>query len=218
MTDKSSPREEAGFALQFDKTSLWDLVQFQCLRGTQRILRVLSQGQMGFIYFRAGQMVHATTVRAAGPAAVREMLTWKDGSVEPWTGPWPEKESITASWQSLLLGAAESTIEPVSATASAPPPLAPRLEPPVEKVTLAPNGKILRGSASSGLPEAAAYAAQMADLIGEFLGLERFQTLEASFERTHYRLSRTPDGVVLAQRGSDPARFETAAPGMEASS
>jgi hypothetical protein len=227
MTDKTSPRPQPpgaaapaprtveaaeGFALQFDKTSLWDLVQFECLRRSQRILRILSQGQVGFIYFRGGQMVHANTLRAVGEPAVREMLGWKTGSVEPWSGAWPDKESITTSWQSLLLGAAEAAPAPV-----APPPLPPvaAVERPVESVLLASNGRILRGPAGAGLAEAAAYAGQMADLIGEFLGVEGFQTLEASFERTHYRLSRTREGNMLAQRGADPSLFEGATPPPE---
>src|SRR5687768_4124473 len=48
-----------GFAAQFDHTSLWDLVQFECLRRSQRILRITSRGQVGFLYFRGGQIVHA---------------------------------------------------------------------------------------------------------------------------------------------------------------
>jgi hypothetical protein len=80
---------------------------------------------------------------------------------------------------------------------------------------MARNGRVLRGVSGSGLPEAAAYAAQMADLIGEFLGLEGFRSLEASFDTMHYLVSRTADGGLLAQRGNDPSRFDHPAPPLE---
>jgi hypothetical protein len=219
----SSGGRSPGFAAQFDHTSLWDLVQFECLRRGQRILRITSRGQVGFLYFRAGQIVHATTLRAVGELAVRDMLAWRAGSVEPWAASWPERETITSSWQSLLLGVAETAGTgglPISGTSApgskVPPPLpaaamatAPApLEAAVETVVLARNGRVLRGAAGTGLPESAAYAAQMADLIGEFLGLEGFRCLEASFDTTHYLISRTGDGGLLAQRGTDPTRFE----------
>ena len=89
--------------------SLWDLVQFECLRRRpERALRVSSQGQVGFMYFRDGNVVHASTLRATGEPAMREMLRWTTGSVEPWPARWPERESISAPWQSLLLGAAHA--------------------------------------------------------------------------------------------------------------
>ena len=80
----------------------------------------------------------------------------------------------------------------------------------VETVLMARNGRVLRGPAGTGLPEAAAYTAQMADLIGEFLGLEGFRSLDASFDDIHYRISRNSDGGLTAQRGPDPSRFEQA--------
>ena len=67
-------------------------------------------------------------------------------------------------------------------------------------MALAPNGRVLTGGSVAGLPEAACYAAQMADLIGEFLGLEGFRTLEASFGNEHLLVARGRDGGLVAQR------------------
>jgi hypothetical protein len=202
---------ERGFAARFDDMSLWDLVQFECQRRRpERALRVSSQGQVGFIYFRDGNVVHASTLRANGEPAIREMLRWTTGSVEPWPARWPERESITAPWQSLLLGAAQAA-DHQGAGATSPsldmgprPELAASSPPPVqrtiEKVALAPNGRVLMGGSAAGLPEAACYAAQMADLIGEFLGLEGFRTLEANFGHEHLLIARGRDGGLGAQR------------------
>ena len=56
------------------------------------------------------------------------------------------------------------------------------------------------GGSVAGLPEAACYAAQMADLMGEFLGLEGFRTLEANFGNEHLLIARGRDGGLAAQR------------------
>ena len=77
-----------------------------------------------------------------------------------------------------------------------------------EKVALSPEGRVLTGSSSSGLPEAASYAAQMADLVGDFLGLEGFRSLEASFEKQHVLVARTADGGLVAQRASEAESLE----------
>jgi hypothetical protein len=205
-----------GFAAQFDGTSLWDLIQFECLRRSDRIVRIISRGQVGFLYFRAGNIVHATTLRGAGEPAVREMLEWTGGVIEPWQGRWPERESINVPWQSLLLVAAQAADRAGGAgpriylppAASAPEPAPARSAAEAETVVLSKTGQILKGHKVRGLPEAAAYAAQMADLIGEYLGLEGFQTLEASFETVHYLVARDRDGGMVARRSDDPAQLE----------
>jgi hypothetical protein len=209
-TPEGNDKVERGFAARFDDMSLWDLVQFECLRRRpERALRISSQGQVGFMYFRDGNVVHASTLRATGEQAMREMLVWTTGSVEPWPARWPERESISAPWQSLLLGAAHaadtSDGKPTPLSGSAPRiELGPSSPPPVqrtiEKVALAPNGRVLMGGSVAGLPEAACYAAQMADLIGEFLGLEGFRTLEAAFGNEHLLVARGRDGGLAAQR------------------
>jgi hypothetical protein len=221
-TPEASERQR-GFAARFDDMSLWDLVQFECLRRRpERALRVNSQGQVGFMYFRDGNVVHASTLKATGEPAIREMLSWTTGSVEPWPARWPERETISAPWQSLLLGAAhaadkadgkfdgksDGSAQGKSGAPGASPP--PRIElaassPPavprtVEKVALAPNGQVLMGGSVAGLPEAACYAAQMADLMGEFLGLEGFRTLEAHVGNEHLMIARGRDGGLAAQR------------------
>jgi Domain of unknown function (DUF4388) len=216
-TPEASERQR-GFAARFDDMSLWDLVQFECLRRRpERALRVNSQGQVGFMYFRDGNVVHASTLRATGEPAIREMLGWTTGTVEPWPARWPERETISAPWQSLLLEAAHAADKvdgkspgaaqgKSGASGASPPPRIERATSPpavprtIEKVALAPNGRVLMGGSVAGLPEAACYAAQMADLMGEFLGLEGFRTLEAHVGSEHLMIARGRDGGLAAQR------------------
>ena len=90
-----------------------------------------------------------------------------------------------------------------------PPPPPPRpASPPVETVILSPGGEVLRGGNVPGLPEAAAYAAQMADLIGEFLGLDGFRSLEARFVESQVLIARAPDGAIAVRRAHAPGALD----------
>jgi hypothetical protein len=219
------PPQGSGFAARLQDATLWDLVQFECLRRSRRSVRITSRGMVGFVHFRDGNVVHASTARQAGGAALREMLEWKDGIYETWGGAAPDRDTITTPWQSLLLEAAQArdeavapnvlsfpareSAEPKGEEALAPPPppaAAPRPELPT--VIMAPDGSILRGASVPDLPEAAAYSAQLAELIGEFLGMEAFRALEVSFEHAHFLVARATDGRLVAAKAGQPAELD----------
>jgi len=210
-----TPVQGSGFAARLQDASLWDLIQFECMRRSRRIVRVSSRGLLGYVFFRDGDVVHATTGRQNGEAALGEMLNWQDGVFETWTGTWPDRETINTPWQQVLLEVAQAKDEhrppkllslpreskpasPAHVVSIQPPPL----PPPVQTVTLSPEGRVIRGSAGSDLPEAAAYAVGLADLVGECLGLDGMRTLEAEFETAHYFVGRTSEGNVVAARAS----------------
>jgi hypothetical protein len=193
--------------------SLWDLIQFECMRRSRRIVRVSSRGLLGFVFFRDGDVVHATTGRQNGEAALGEMLNWQEGVFETWTGSWPDRETINTPWQRVLLEVAQAKDEARApkllsfppregmgpkAVGAMPPPRP--LPGPVESVTLSPGGKVIGGSSGSDLPEAAAYAVELADLVGEFLGLDGMRSLEAEFDTVHYFVGRTGEGNVVAAK------------------
>ena len=224
-TPKPARTTGAGFAARLQGASLFDLVQFECLQRSRRIVRVSSRGVIGYVFFRDGDVVHAATGRHVGESALREMLGWQDGVVETWSGVWPERETITVPWQRLLLEAAQASdeatapkvisfparegvgiksAEPITSAVPAPEP-APRQ---LESVTLSPDGSVIRGHASSDLPEAAAYAVELAALIGEFLGLDDLRAVEASFDHAHFMVARTSEGNVVAARAAQPGDLE----------
>jgi hypothetical protein len=147
---------------------------------------------------------------------------------DTWSGSWPERETITTPWQSLLISAAQAKDEasspnvlsfPAREGASSPAkgdePVtartpAPDSGPPgvFEAVTLGPDGNVVRGQAASDLPEAAAYAVELAALIGEYLGLDVWSGLEVNFDSMHYLVARTTDGNVVAARATRLADVE----------
>ncbi|MFO7178394.1 MAG: DUF4388 domain-containing protein [Pseudomonadota bacterium] len=96
-----------GFSGRFERASLADLVQLECQSGSERVIRVTSGDEVGYLYFRGGRIVHAVTASAMGEAAALEILSWTTGRFEPCSAGWPELGSITTSCQALLLRAAQ---------------------------------------------------------------------------------------------------------------
>jgi hypothetical protein len=96
-----------GFTGRLQGASLFDLVQLECLAGTHHVVRVISRSQTGYLYFDAGNLVHAVCRSLQGEAAAIEILGWENGLFEPCDVPWPSQPSITKPWQHLLLLAAQ---------------------------------------------------------------------------------------------------------------
>jgi len=98
----------SGFQARIKGANLADLVQMECLAGSRRVVRVTSGDQVGYLFFRSGQLVHALARSLVGEAAALEMLGWDEGTFEPGERDWPARDSIPCNWQSLLLRAAQA--------------------------------------------------------------------------------------------------------------
>ena len=68
---------------------------------------ISSGSEVGYLFFRGGQIVHAVSRRGIGETAALEILRWDDGSFEPCSAGWPDRDSIGSNWQNLLLLAAQ---------------------------------------------------------------------------------------------------------------
>lgn len=222
-TRTQTPVQGSGFAARLQDASLWDLIQFECMRRSRRIVRVSSRGLLGYVFFRDGDVVHATTGRQNGEAALGEMLNWQDGVFETWTGTWPDRETINTPWQRVLLEVAQAKDEHRAPKLTSIPnreakpakegdvvPIQPPQPNPaaVMQVTLSPEGKVIRGATNTDLPEAAAYAVGLADLLGECLGLDGLRSMEAEFETAHYFVGRAGDGNIVAARASQASDLD----------
>lgn len=117
MTSKGpsdrSPQSDSrpGFQAQIKGASLGDLVQMECLAGSHRVVRITSNGNVGYLYFRGGSVVHAVSRSLVGDPAALEILLWSEGAFEPAEREWPAAETVSSSWQSLLLRAAQARDE-----------------------------------------------------------------------------------------------------------
>lgn len=83
--------------------NLTDLVQMECLARSTQVIRVMSRGDVGYLYFQDGEIVHAMSSNAVGEAAALEILGWQEGSFEPSKAGRTSAPTITKSWQALLM-------------------------------------------------------------------------------------------------------------------
>ena len=104
MSAAPAPR---GFSAQLRGASLWDLIQMECLARSHRVVQVVGEGGVGYLYFDRGQVVHATTAQRTGEAAALEILDWTNGSFQSCERGWPAQATIRTSHEGLILQAAQ---------------------------------------------------------------------------------------------------------------
>jgi hypothetical protein len=162
MKDPATPRasgtNEVGFRANITGATLADLVQMECLANSTLAVRVVSGTDTGYLYFQAGQIVHAMSPSDVGETAALEILGWDRGSFEPCSAGWPTSATISRPWQALLMQAATARDEalrrtvvdfPRERTQGSPmqkPPLPVSQPPPLPVATSAPqSGTTLGG-------------------------------------------------------------------------
>jgi hypothetical protein len=220
-------RGAAGFQARIKGAELADLVQMECLSGSRCAVRVTSDEHVGYLFFRGGHLVHALARSLVGEAAAMEMLAWDEGTFEPAEGEWPARDSITCSWQSLLLRSAQARDEEDRGSVVAlheddrptnkPPPLSVVESIEFEVTPIQVGGHSLRTedfqfflrmnrqggivAAQGGTQEfadIAAYAFRLAQLIGDGLGIERFVAMDCTFRDGRCFIMLEDDGDVVA--------------------
>ena len=176
-----------------------DLIQLECTRGLTRSIRVSAGESTGFLYFDQGALVHAIAGSLTGEPAAREILRWQGGSVRPSNSYWVKPPTIHLSWQALLISAAHAEdeanrsesevflrIDSESLSADSPDEEASTVNHETEVgilrlARLSAEGTLLEGRGDLGdFPDAAAYCAQLAQVVGEGLGLPDFEGLECT--------------------------------------
>ncbi len=225
---------ESGFRANINGASLADLVQMECLAGRERVIRVSSGGEVGYLYFRGGQIVHAVSRRGVGETAALEVLRWNDGTFEPCNAGWPDRPSISSNWQNLILLAAQHRDESgrhnlvafpgARATLPRPSPLPPppapvssrseasvsgESSPPMlaqvrAAVRIDPAGNLVssKGEDTEALGQVAAYAARLAELVGDGLGMQGLLSVEVLQQRTRTLIYREKAGNTFALTAS----------------
>lgn len=219
---------ESGFRASLHGASLADLVQMECLSGRERVIRVSSGSEVGYLFFRGGQIVHAVSRRGIGEAAALEILRWNDGTFEPCSAGWPDRDSISSNWQNLLLTSAQHRDESgrhnlvafpgaraTPRTPSPPPansPTSSRSEVSVGaetssgalsqvraavRIDRAGNVVSAKG-ATEDLAEVVAYAARLAELVGDGLGMQGLVSVEVTQRRSRTLIYKEKNGNTLA--------------------
>lgn len=219
-----------GFRASLQSASLPEFIQIGGAAGGRVIYRIVSDGRAGYLYLEAGQVVHAHTHRAEGREAAFEILRWEQGTIEAWPGPWPRTTTFSASPQSLLLEAAYREDEgrrrgeliPLELHRKDPEFTSPETcrdamtNPSFEDLICSPavtdavlvdrDGVVVvgKGTAQEDLGSVASYAAMLAELVGDALGLEGFVGLDARVGEQQCALRRSHRGLslMLGERGT----------------
>ncbi|HEX3775808.1 MAG TPA: DUF4388 domain-containing protein [Polyangiaceae bacterium] len=217
--------DEDGFRVSLHGATLPDFVQMECLAQSNRVFRITSGHRIGYLFFAKGQIIHALSGDHVGEPAALEILKWRDGSVEPCNVGWPDAPTIRSTWQNMLMLAAQARDESgrhklvaLPSSRTVPPSrettkIAKREEPSMNAppssqslslaqfqafVRLDAHGNVVSAKGDSEeLAPIAAYAARLAELIGDMLGMEGFASLECSFAQERVFLHRERSGNLV---------------------
>jgi hypothetical protein len=77
-----SKHKATGFVGRVEQLELQHIIQIACLAGVHGTISVRRGSQKGYIYIRAGQVLHAVVGGFAGQCAVNEMVSWRVGRFE----------------------------------------------------------------------------------------------------------------------------------------
>ncbi|MGX9727765.1 MAG: chemotaxis protein CheB [Candidatus Electronema sp. VV] len=94
-----------GFVGEIEGLGLVDIVQFACLSGDDRKLSVLSEDNIGVLYFSDNEIIHAEFGELTGEEAFYRIMSWPSGTFSMIFAK-TNQRSIDASWNFLLLEAA----------------------------------------------------------------------------------------------------------------
>ncbi len=201
-----------GFEGVFLSASLNDIIQMECLGMHARVVHVDRGDVSGRIYFAGGQAVHAQVGAITGEEAFFEILSWHKGVFHMEEGVRAIEETITRSWESLLMEAAQLNDEQeLNTTVTAFPLTEPVAMPHkliaeaftdpdiLQAVYMADDGSLLhtKGDDPETLQGTFAYIMQLLQHVGTALGAEQIR--EVHFMGSSNRaLCRHEDGETIA--------------------
>jgi DNA-binding NarL/FixJ family response regulator len=118
---------DTSFSGSLKKLTVMDVVQLKCLaRATVRLDFTIRDLGLGRVFIQDGEITHAEVISHPGATAIlgvtafNEILTWRGGKVEEFTGALPTRQTIKGDWQTIMLTAAqaidEGAVQPNSAT------------------------------------------------------------------------------------------------------
>jgi CheY-like chemotaxis protein len=122
-------RPEAGFQGVLRKVGLQDIIQLECLARNSSLLEVTTGGLKGEIFIRDGQLIHARLGDQTGEEALNQLLALPGGEFRLKPYAEPPAETVTGSWEFLLMEGARQRDE---SAAAVPAGTAPEVELVVE--------------------------------------------------------------------------------------
>lgn len=222
--DQRDGADHLGFSASIQDATLADLVQMKCLSGSHGAVRVSSGDDVGYLFFRGGNVVHAMSPSNMGEAAALEIFGWTSGTFEACNAGFPENESIQVATPVLLLRSAQARDEsgrrslaqfrrPASPPGPAPrPPAAPERSAVTEDGQRSQSPESRRSPASGPAPVARVRAAVRLDAHGNLLsskgsGAEELAAVAALAARIGSLIGDSLGlGPLLAVEGGSPSQ------------
>jgi CheY-like chemotaxis protein len=99
----SALTEKKGFKGSVSDFQLSDIVQLNCLGRLTSALKVKCDDEEGVIFFQDGNITHSETELLKGESAFYHIMSWQGGEFTVLRNDTPEQQTISGSWQSLLL-------------------------------------------------------------------------------------------------------------------
>jgi predicted regulator of Ras-like GTPase activity (Roadblock/LC7/MglB family) len=121
-TREKASGAEAGFRASLDGMGLTDLIQLQETHRFSGCVEVDAGGEVGRIFFRDGQIVHAETAHASGEDAFVAMMAWAGGHLTPHPSVSTTQLTIRKTTRHLLMDALRILDERRAGLATPPDP------------------------------------------------------------------------------------------------
>jgi hypothetical protein len=187
-------------------------------------------GNVGYLFFLQGEIVHASTLELEGEPAVISIATWPKATLTWCERRWPRERSVRRGWDELSaevdaeVTSARVVIGEASIRPDAPPPVAHTVASEVHfpsalgmrqalgpaefknALRLATNGQVSdsRGSAAHLKPILRSTVA-LGDLLGATLGLGPLIGAEASALGFHRLIGRSSEEAAAAETSGGTA-------------
>jgi hypothetical protein len=196
-----------------------------CLSGQSAVLCAEVPGDVGYLFFLNGALIHATSLDLTGDTAAAEILRWQSASLSWCERRWPRDRSVTQSLDELLQQAPDNAAAVAGQREDEPPESEARRAQPTDQVTPAPRLPSATGVArallgdgfknalsvdGSGLVSGtrgshehlkavARSSALLGDLFGEALGVGPLIAAEASSSGLQRIIARSSGGSAAAE-------------------
>jgi hypothetical protein len=92
-----------GFTGVFSGLDLPNLVQMLAMNAVTGALRLERQGEVGELFFKAGEIVHAACGGLTGAPGFSRILRWESGQIQLQPNVLPPQETIDIPWHALLI-------------------------------------------------------------------------------------------------------------------
>jgi len=104
---------EEGFRGVLRRVGLQDVLQMECLARSSAVLKIHAGSVQGVVYVKDGQIIHAQCGSRSGEEAFNYLMGLAGGEFDVQPFSEPSTQSITGSWEFLLMEAARKRDEDV---------------------------------------------------------------------------------------------------------